>query len=191
MNEFSHTIKAEDVTGATEKISFGANEEERRALAERYGIISIRSLNADLEVRREQGVVIAVRGYLDAYVTQECVVTLEPFEDHITEEVEGFFTDRDDTISFAKLKHKHIQENQDPETSFLDEKDDPEPVINGSIDVGELIAQFLSLALPAHPHKDGVSFENTDENAVNQITEEQIEKHNPFAVLETLKNQDK
>jgi hypothetical protein len=41
---------------------------------------------------------------------------------------------------------------------FLDESEDPEPVIDGKIDAGELVAQYLSLAIDPYPRLEGEEY---------------------------------
>lgn len=112
-------------------------------------------------------------------------MTLEPVESHIEEEFDGYYSERTDAISFAKAKREKILENQDPEVPFLDEKDDPEPVIDGKIDLGELTTQYLCLAMPPYPHKEGVRYDigDDDEAAINASRK----LKNPFAKLEAVK----
>ena len=68
---------------------------------------------------------------------------------------------------------------------LLEEKEDPEPVVNGYIDLGEVVTQFLSLALDPYPHKEGVTHDLTDEDADIERKTRKIE--NPFAKLEAMK----
>lgn len=189
--EFSYLINADDIKEDVKTFTFSANNEEREALAKRYDVESVDALDVKAEVRRQSGFMIIVKGHYDAKLTQTCVVTLEPVQTQVSEDFEAFFTDRDDTVSFAKARHKHIQENQDPETSFLDENDDPEKVVNGKVDLGEAVAQYLSLDVPAYPHKEGVSFENVDENIQKSSKQDAPHRNNPFAALEALKSSDK
>ena len=67
---------------------------------------------------------------------------------------------------------------------MIDEKDDPEPIVDGLIDIGELVTQHLSLQLDPFPHKEGEHFETGDESFVQRPNEE---RQNPFAGLKALK----
>jgi hypothetical protein len=40
----------------------------------------------------------------------------------------------------------------------LGESDPPDPIIDGTIDVGALVAEFLALGLDPYPKKPGVEF---------------------------------
>ena len=72
------------------------------------------------------------------------------------------------------------------EMAELGDVDQPEPIVKGIIDLGELVAQYLSAALPLYPRKEGVQYEgNSDLTPVSQ-------ENNPFLQLkETLKNPNK
>ncbi len=67
-----------------------AEAEERAALAKTDGILAIGALEAEFKTARE-GKYIRVTGKVRARVTQECVVTLEPFDTDITEDVDVRF----------------------------------------------------------------------------------------------------
>ena len=66
-------------------------------------------------------------------------------------------------------------------------KANPEAIIDGYIDAGELVTQYLSLALNPYPHAEGVKYELGDDN------EEAIKPKldNPFAALKEWKNNKK
>jgi len=71
----------------------------------------------------------------------------------------------------------------------ISEEDIPEPMFNGRIDIGELAAQHLSLALDPYPHAEGVEFEGFGEADEDEDGDDpdEPEKPNPFAALERLK----
>src|SRR6056297_1320009 len=59
--------------------AIAADEGERAALAERFGLRGIGRLAATVRLRRRKGGrLVLVDGTLSADVTQDCVVTLEP-----------------------------------------------------------------------------------------------------------------
>ena len=41
----------------------------------------------------------------------------------------------------------------------LDDEDEPDPIIEGKIDLGALAAEFFALGLDPYPRKPGASFE--------------------------------
>lgn len=158
-NEFSHPVHAESIGSATPftaKLTADANT--RQKLAERFGILSIESLEANITITREaNGFTLYVKGNFDANITQSCVTTLEPVPAHLAEAFEAWYLDETNVTSFARARKSRqapaadaddeIEENPMP-----DERDDPEALIDGVMDIGELVAQYISLALPAFPH---------------------------------------
>lgn len=183
--EFSRPFETEALEEEPVTMDIEANEEERAELAKRLDVVSVESLSAKLILTRSSGYMIVVDGILSADITQECVVTTEPVQTHIEESFDGYFSEKTDAISFAKAKRDKIVENQDPEAPFLEEEDDPERVVDGIIDLGELTTQYFSLAIAPYPHKEGVTHELTDddEQALNKLHKVK----NPFAKLETVK----
>ena len=182
--EFSHLFSIEDMQGTNEKISLEADGEARQALIRRLDVVSVEKLTADLTIEK-QGFVYVVSGVLHADIVQNCRVTAESVDVHIEGDVEGFFAEKTETISFVKAKRDKILENQDPEVPFLDEQDDPEAILDGKIDLGELVTQFLSLSIDPYFQKEGAAHPlgDDDEEAVRQATR----PPNPFAKLEAMK----
>lgn len=183
--EFSRPFETEELEDEPVVKEIEATEEEREALAKRLEILSLNSLKATLTLTRSSGYMITVDGVLKADITQKCVVTLDPIDRQVEEGFDGYFSESTDAISFAKAKREKIVENQDPEAPFLDEEDDPEHVIDGKIDLGELTAQYLSLAIDPYPHKEGVTHDITDDD--EKALQKLHKVKNPFAKLETVK----
>ena len=46
----------------------------------------------------------------------------------------------------------------------MEELDEPDPLIDGMVDLGALAAEFMGLALDPYPRKPGVEFESTLED---------------------------
>jgi uncharacterized metal-binding protein YceD (DUF177 family) len=190
MHEFPHTIPASKIGREQFKITFAADERQCAQLARRYGILSVEGLSGTATLWREgDGMTIVVNGHFVADVTQACVTTLEPVPDHIEEDFEGWFLDESQAKSFKKAKKLRtdldiedpFNSEEDEETMMPDEREDPEPVINGLLDVGELVAQYLSLALDPYP-KSAKALE------MGPIGDEaDLKKPNPFAVLKDMK----
>lgn len=185
--EWSHFYDVEDLETKPERLKIEASEEELEDVARRLQIPAIKSAKADLVLKREQGGrVIHVSGTFTALVVQDCVVTGDPVETELSEPVEGWFADKEKTVSFAAVKReREADKNNNLEVELMDESEDPEPVLNGAIDLGELVTQHISLALPPYPHKEGVTFEHGDEHL--QINEASPLRKNPFEALKDWK----
>lgn len=173
-----------------ETVKVSAEPEERAALAQADGIVALPALEAEFKVGRE-GKNIRVTGKVRARVTQECVVTLEPFDTELTEDVDVRFafapvvrapeTRAGERMSRRRAAQAHEERRAQPEPDFPahEEDDPPDPIVDGKIDLGALAAEFVALALDPYPRKPGARFEPVD---VEPDREE-----SPFAGLAGLK----
>ncbi len=176
--EFARPVIAAKVTtsGLTERIE--ANETERTRLARRLELVAVEALAATVRLRRVRGEMVKVDGTLEADVVQSCVVTLEPVPAHVTESFSALFAP--DHL----LPKEEEGDDVDLTFSLEDlEADVPEAMPGGRIDIGELVAQHLSLALDPYPRKPGVVFDDIAEDDGGEM----LEKPNPFAGLARLK----
>lgn len=179
--EFSRIVRADAVHRADVVETIEATEAERKALAERFQLESIDRLTATVRLRSVRGgQMVRVAGELEADVVQTCVVTLDPVPAHVSESFGALFAPE------SMIPKEEDEIEIDPNIS---EEDIPEPMVNGRIDIGELTAQHLSLALDPYPHAEGVEFAgygDADEDEEGAALDEP-EKPNPFAALERLK----
>lgn len=165
--EFSRPIRAHEV-GQRRQHNLGATAPERAALARRFDLLILERLEANLELRADTGTatgagstVIHVTGHISAAGTQPCVATQAPVPFTIAE----------------PLTLRLIPEAPESEDIELSEHDlDSEPLTSDIIDLGEIIAQALGLALDPYPR--------SSESAPGLLTE--AEAHaaaSPFAIL--------
>lgn len=176
--EFSRIVSAERVQRDDVVQEIAATPAECRALAERLELEAIERLEATVRLHRVRGEMIRVTGELSAAVVQTCVVTLDPVHNTVSERFEALFAPE----SLVPDYGDEIEIDLDAMT--LDE-DVPEAMDRGRIDIGELTAQHLSLALDPYPRVPGVELP-----AIATEDEEEEEPEapaNPFAVLERLK----
>lgn len=180
--EWPYLVEVEEIqSGTTLKIS--PDEEQREALVRRLGVLDLTDLSASITLDFEGGVVHA-SGQVRAEVTQECVVSMEPVKTTVEDEFEAWFADPGQAVSLAKARHEKLYGKGGAEVPILEEQDDPEPIVDGMIDLGELATQFLSLAIPPYPHAEGVEYEVGDDDPAAQPSG--IRK-NPFAALKDWK----
>jgi uncharacterized metal-binding protein YceD (DUF177 family) len=149
-----------------------ADEATRSAMAEAAGLREIVSARASFDLARRSGGRVHVRGRLQARVGQTCVVTLEPIENEIDEEVDLIFAPSEQIPEIAKSA-------DDEGDEVVQVADQPEPFENGTIDIGRLATDMLLLAIDPYPRKEGAVFEP-------QIADADPEDH-PFAALKTLR----
>jgi uncharacterized metal-binding protein YceD (DUF177 family) len=167
--EFSRFVEADSVGTHRMERRISANPEERAALAKRFDLLGIDRLEAVFSLKRAGGGVIHVQGEIEAEVTQACVVTLAPVPAKIGESFSADFADED--------RRRPAETDLDFEA-----EDPPEPIRNGHIDLGELAAEQLSLALNPYPRAPGAAI--PEEFSPDPDAEEVAERAvNPFSIL--------
>lgn len=184
--EWSHLIEAEKIGTTPLKMKISPGVEQKKRLAKRMGLVELKSLEADLVMSRDAGSknVIFISGHIAASVTQNSVISGKPVKSEIEDSFEAWYADADQAISFAKAKQERLASEGHIDMPFLDESEDPEPVVEGNIDLGELVAQYLSLAINPYPRAEGEAYEFSAED--KKATEGVYE--NPFAALKDWKN---
>ncbi len=175
--EFSRPLAIQDISEQQPlNKSIKADQEEQEALAERFDLIEMSGLTAELTLKREMaGHMVRVDGHFKVDVVQKCVVTLEPVPDSLDAKFEAFFTDIKPPTSIVD------------EVEMKSEIDDPEFVQDGVIDLGELVAQYIALELDPYPRKGDVHHDLTDDDLPPEQVEKKGKTHRPFEVLKDLK----
>ncbi|HCK18907.1 MAG TPA: hypothetical protein DHW36_10360 [Thalassospira sp.] len=180
--EFSRIVKTEEMVSGKEKLVVEANEKERAALAERFELVSINSLRAELEVKTASNGEVTVRGPMSAEIVQNCVATLEPVPETVEDTVEVLFS--------PHVSEDDMPSNPDDLENLSEEElmallEQPEPLVDGKIDLGEVVAQFLAVAMDPYPRKDDAELPES----IQSEEEADDDKPNPFAQLAGLKEQ--
>ena len=130
--EFPRPIRIDTIGDGERIVTVEANEDERRRLAGRFGLVAIERLTARFSVRREAAGVLAT-GQVEAAATQACSVTGEPIEAVVDETVALRFVDE-------------MAEEGD-EIELSGDALDTLPIEGGAIDLGEAAAETMALAL--------------------------------------------
>lgn len=135
--EFSFPLILANVPAAGLDLRLEADAETRAALAERMGLLALHSFIGELSLRPVMEDCIAVRGHLRAVLEQACIVTLEPVPQRVEE-----------PIAWRLLPSG---------MEATDGDDDPDDIETeeGVADLGEALAQQLSLALDPYPRAPG------------------------------------
>jgi uncharacterized metal-binding protein YceD (DUF177 family) len=152
--EFSRPLPVDRNAPPQHSFSIEATEAERKALAKRFGLVSLEALQAQGTLESfDDGRRARLTARFTAQVTQSCVVTLEPVSATLDE---TFTLDYDADADPAALSEPEIPENLE---LFLEEPDPPDPLVGGLVDVGEAVAEHVALALEPYPRAPGVAFE--------------------------------
>ena len=158
--EFSRQQRAHDVGGTPRSQSIEASDAECAALAARFDLLALDRLVANITVRREAAG-IRVTGRIDAAGAQPCVATAEPVPFLIAE-----------TLALLLIE----TQPEGDEIELADDDFDSEPLVGDVIDIGELAAQALALALDPYPRSAAPAPGVISEEAARAAS-------NPFAVL--------
>jgi hypothetical protein len=150
-----------------------ADQTTRAAMADAAGLRDLSSAHASFDLTPRSGGRVHVRGRVQARVGQTCVVTLEPLENEIDEEVDLIFAPAEQIPELA--------EPSDEDGTASEMAETPEPIENGIIDLGRLAADMLYLGIDPYPRKPGAVFEP-------QVAVADPEDH-PFAELKALQAQ--
>ena len=173
LSEFSNILLAEALGEAAKFVRLEANAVERAALAGRFELVSIESLVGDLIIERIKGSeLIRVRGRMSAEIQQFCVISGETVSGNLVESVDERFGPSDETGIEIEIA--------------FDEENPPEPIMDGKIDLAEIIAQYLGVAIDPYPRAPGAKILQEYQDEEEKILET---RKNPFGVLSSLQRE--
>jgi uncharacterized metal-binding protein YceD (DUF177 family) len=163
--EFSRRIDGLRLSPGGEQYEISAKPEERAALAKRFELLALDRLEAKVKLTPMAGGYYRLVANFEAQLTQACSITSEPVPARVAEK----FT----------LIYGPVEESSE---IVLDGDAEPvEPLDDGMIDIGEAVAQQLSLALDPFPRAPGASLEEEADLS------DQSPRESPFAALARLR----
>jgi Large ribosomal RNA subunit accumulation protein YceD len=155
---FSRLVRVDALPREGQVVAIEATPAEREALASFYRLPAIAALTATLRLdpwgRGGARVIGAVYGEL----TQVCVVSLEPFPATVDEDVDVRFAPQTVTNSRSTA-------TEATQTFSLADEDEPDPVVDGKIDLGALTAELFALGLDPYPRKPGAVLDEERSNS--------------------------
>jgi len=160
-------LAVSEVSEAGRHLDLVADAQTRAAVATLAGLAGLPRLEAGFDVTRRGRSGLHVVGRVSATVVQTCVVTLEPLENEVDEDIDIAFVP-----AAASSFDEHVGEVEVPL------EDAPEPLIGGAIDLGAIATEFLMLGLEPYPRKP---------DAVLELPPSSEEAAHPFAALAELK----
>lgn len=161
-------VTVSEIPEGGKRFDLTADETTRAEIARIAGLRSLPRLQATFEVVRYGAEGLQVDGKVSATVGQDCVVTLEPLENELREEI---------SLTFAPSGSSLVETDDDDRPESLD-LDEPEPLIGNAVDLGVLATEFLIMGIDPYPRKEGAAFEPP---AVDDVS------LHPFAALAALK----
>lgn len=159
-------------------VTLDADDREKAALAAAHGLEKVDSFHAELHLApwKKQGV--RVRGTVRAAITQACVVTLEPIDSVVEEEVDAVFVPERSRL--ARVDRDDLGELiLDPEGPDM-----PETFSGDKLDTGAIAEEFFELGIDPYPRKEGAELPG-------ELGKEDVEADapkSPFADLAKLKS---
>jgi uncharacterized metal-binding protein YceD (DUF177 family) len=144
-----------------------ADAQVRAAVAKAAGVPGVTRLEVDFELTKHGSGGVRVVGQVSATVAQNCVLTLEPMENEVVEEIDLLFTPLAAAIA------------DNGEAAYATGDEPPEALRDGIVDIGALATEFLILGIDPYPRKPGSVFEAPR-------PQESPASH-PFAALAALK----
>lgn len=138
--EFSRLVPLARLGSAPLRRQIEATPSEREKLSRRFDLLALGRLTATVELRRQGSGLIVLEAAFEAEFEQSCVVTLEP----VPSAISNHFS----LVYGPAEEEQHEIECTRDEAAF-------EPLNADVIDIGEAVAQELSLSLPVFPrHPD-------------------------------------
>jgi uncharacterized metal-binding protein YceD (DUF177 family) len=162
---WSMPIAVADVPETGFRVALSADERTRLSVAKLADLRALPRFEARFELARHGRGGLHLVGTLSATVAQICVLTLEPIENEVEENIDLVFAPPATSIAKAT-------------GSVEVPLDGPEPVTGGAIDLGTIATEFLILAIDPYPRKPGAVFEAPDAPD---------DSDQPFAALAALK----
>jgi hypothetical protein len=130
-----------------------ADDAARVALAKIAGLRAIESARASFDLTPGRDDSVHVRGRVSARVGQTCVVSLDPIESDIVEDIDLVFVPESQVRELADTVN-----NNDDNDAGRDIPDALEPIVNGVIDLGRLATDALFLGIDPYPRKPDAVF---------------------------------
>lgn len=165
---WSVPVRVAEIPEGGRKFELVADETTRADIARFAALRDLPRLTATFEVTRQGPDGLRVEGEISATVGQSCVVTLEPLESDIREEID---------LVFAPAASDHADTEEDEDAEIFNPQE-PEPLIGGMVDLGGLATEFLIVGIDPYPRKADATFE--------QLAPADESEH-PFAALAALK----
>ena len=165
--EFARPQRVDTIGDEPRAIEVEANADERAALARRFALIGIDRLTGKFTIRRDAAGIVA-DGRVEAAVTQACTITGDPLPATIDETVELRFV-------------PEVEAGQD-EVELGDSDIDVLPYEGDAIDLGEVAAETMALALDPFPRGPNAKAVLSEAGVLNE------EQAGPFGALAGLKD---
>ncbi|TDQ80934.1 uncharacterized protein DUF177 involved in 23S rRNA accumulation [Dongia mobilis] len=177
--EFTALIDVASIGPRPVRRQIATTPADRAAIAQSLGLLALNALTAELSLRRTPAGQIELTGELQAEVEQACVVTLEPVAASISE----------------SFRMRFAEDAAEPDLAEIDldfeAADPPDPIVGGTIDLGQVVVEHLALALDPYPRKPDAALSKEFEPKPDELPEaapkaKPDKTHRPFSGLDKL-----
>jgi uncharacterized metal-binding protein YceD (DUF177 family) len=177
--EFSFLVNCNNVQETGKTFETEASVQECTALAKRFGLLSLERLKLKAFASRQSAEVVLLQCDFTANYVQKCVISLKPLKKNIDCTFERLYSS-----SFEQCFGQESEPQEEYIQNTEDAPDPPDPIINGFFNLGESVAEQLSLEIDPFPRSVGVYF---DGFSSYQDDQDSVKRNSPFAALELLK----
>jgi uncharacterized metal-binding protein YceD (DUF177 family) len=167
--EFHRPVRIDTLGPAPRAMAIEAEESERAALARRFGLPSIHALSAEAAVSGN-GEIMVAEGRMKARVTQSCVASGVPVEAELDEPFR------------IEFRPQPARPGEEDEIELSESEMDVVFYDGSSIDLGEAVAETLSLSLDPWPRAPGA------EEVLKEAGVKEEGEAGPFAALAGLRD---
>lgn len=179
-NLLPRKLRFGEITHSGKSVHVTATQEERQAIARALDLVSLDTLEAQIEAAPWGREGVKITGTLKAVVVQRCVVTLQPVSDTFEADFARTY------LPAAALAKRARRDGSSMEIDIVfDEEDPPEGLDGPDIDLGAIILEELALGLNPYPR-------HPDAPPPDQIEEVQDtsspDSESPFNALKKLRD---
>jgi uncharacterized metal-binding protein YceD (DUF177 family) len=168
----SHRVSVNRLPQAGMTVILKADADELKRLAKAHDLLEVSAFSAQMLVKKWRGDGVKVTGTVKADIVQNCVVTLEPLNSSLSNDIEAVFVPET-----SKLARPPVSGEGEIVLDY-DGPDLPDTFSGDTIDAGALAEEIFGLAIDPYPRKQGAAFEFEDASA-----SEAEAKPSPFAKL--------
>ncbi|MEM7751436.1 MAG: DUF177 domain-containing protein [Pseudomonadota bacterium] len=168
MEQFAWSVGLADISEDGLSATNLATNDERRAIADALAVTRCDLVSCSYDVKALHGNRFKASGLIRATFEQVCVVTLDPIEQSLEIDLNVEFWPSSQLGSLT-------EEYDEPD------RDDPEPIVDGQLEIGRVVYELLAANIDPYPRSPDAELERSSSNGKGD------EPDNPFAVLADLK----
>jgi len=166
--DFSYPLTVAELPSAPQHYELNADKDNLIYLADVLQVPAVKKVFANINLQRRHATsLIEVEGHINAILELESVISLEKFDQDYDFDFHLIY---DTAATFESTKGDNWQEET------------PDIVINGQIDLGNIVIEQIALQIDDYPRKPGEVF-----NFEAEFDPNSEKSNNPFDMLAKLK----